>query len=433
MAEQVVRVCQGDGIVEPPGRRQRGPGGRHVGPPAAAPVEERAGRPGDLPGVSVKAVGLGVADQRPQHRDLGVEPGHGLVLIRHVGGQHAVLRRGEPQRRTERAEPLRGRHGRVQVVVEHPVDRGAAVRLRVLPLGLIDGVEAKQVVEREPAGQVLGDHMRPGQLTERGACLRPRYSAQAGRRRQRDIRARVQAEQPEHARAGLAQLVVGPGEHGAHIGDRIVRLQRVQPAPDVAQFGGQLGQRTLRPAGRAADRDAQGQRQPGAVLDDLRRRLGLGRDPVPAEPAGQHLVRLRRAEHLERERPGSLGGHQPGQLVAAGHQDQRAGRAGQQRAHLGHVARVVEHDQHRRAVQQAAVQGRPALGVGRDPVRRHAEGVQEEPQHLPRFQRRGSRVQAAQVDVQLAAGEALGDLMAEAQRQRGLAHPGRPGDDDNRH
>ena len=66
------------------------------------------------------------------------------------------------------------------------------------------------------------------------------------------------------------------------------------------------------------------------------------------------------------------------------------------------------------------------------PVRRDAEGVEEEPQRLVRFHGR-ARVRTAQVDVQLAVGETLGHLAPEADGQRGLAHPGRPGDDRDRH
>ena len=371
-----MRVRQGERVAQAPGRGQRGLLGGDVVLPPAAPVEERAERPGDLPGVGIEAVGVGKRDQREQDRDLGVEPGHRLLLVRHVGGQHARLRAGQLQRGPERAEPVRGRHRRVQVMVEHAVHGGPALRRRVVPLGLVGGVRAEQVVEREPGGQVLGDHVGPAQLAQRGARVGAGHPGQAGRRRQRDVRARVHAEQAEHPRRGLGQLVIGPGEHGPHVGDRVAGLERVQPAPGVAQFGGQFGQRALGPAGRAADRDAQGQREAGAGGDDLVRRLRLGRGPVLAEPAYEHLARLGVAEHVERERHRPLGGHQPGHLVAAGHHDQGARRAGQQRAHLGHVAGVVQDDQHPLAVEQAAEQGGPALrcrpgsGTAARPARR---------------------------------------------------------------
>ena len=150
-------------------------------------------------------------------------------------------------------------------------------------------------------------------------------------------------------------------------------------------------------------------------------------------PAYEHLARLGEAEHVERERHCPLGGHQPGHIVAAGHHDQGARRAGQQRAHLGHAAGVVQDDQHPLAVQQAAEQGGPAFDVGRDPVRRHAQRVEEEPQRLGRLHRRGGRIQSAQVDVQLAVREALGDVTTEADGERGLPRSRRARDDDDRH
>ena len=308
---------QGERVVQPGGRGQRDLLGRGVVLPPAAPVEERAERPGDLPGVGVEVAGVGEGDQREQHRDLGVEPGHRLVLVRHVGGQHARLRPGQLQRRPERAEPVGGRHRGVQVVVQHPVRRGPALGLRVVSFGLVGRVRTEQVVEREPGRQVLGHHVGPDQLAQRGARGGPRHPGQAGRRRQRDVRARVHAEQAEHPRRGLGELVVGPGEHGPHVGHRVAGLQCVEPAPRVVQLGGELGQRALGPPRRPAGRDAQGQREAGAGGDDLVRGTGFGRDAGPAEPAGEHLVRLGVAEHVEGERNRAFGRDQPGQLVAA--------------------------------------------------------------------------------------------------------------------
>jgi hypothetical protein len=164
VAEQVVRVGQGERVVQPGGRGQRDPLGRGVVLPPAAPVEERAERPGDLPGVGVEVAGVGEGDQREQHRHLGVEPGHRLVLVRHVGGQHARLRPGQLQRRPERAEPVGGRHRGVQVVVQHPAGRGTAADLAAEDVGLLGSVDAQQVVQAVAARIVLGQQVRGGQL-----------------------------------------------------------------------------------------------------------------------------------------------------------------------------------------------------------------------------------------------------------------------------
>jgi hypothetical protein len=100
---------------------------------------------------------------------------------------------------------------------------------------------------------------------------------------------------------------------------------------------------------------------------------------------------------------------------------------------LRRVARVVEHDQHPFAVHEAAEQGRAFVERNRDPARRDPEGVDEISECLGGFHRRLAGIAAVQVDVQLAVGEALGDLAPEVNGQRGLAHPRRARDDDDRH
>ena len=161
MAEQVVRVGQGERVAKPPGRGQRGLlGGRVVLPPAA-PVEERTKRPGDLPSVAVELVGVGVGDQREQHGDLSVEPGHPLLFVCHICGEYAGLRIGERQRGPVRAEPMRGRHGRMQVVVQYPVHSRPTLIVTVMGLRLsgclLDGICAQQIVESKSARDVLRD------------------------------------------------------------------------------------------------------------------------------------------------------------------------------------------------------------------------------------------------------------------------------------
>jgi len=59
----------------------------------------------------------------------------------------------------------------VQVVVQRPVGRGAALLVGVDGVGLVGGVGAEQVVEGVPAGGVLADQARPGQLGQQWSCL----------------------------------------------------------------------------------------------------------------------------------------------------------------------------------------------------------------------------------------------------------------------
>ena len=135
------------------------------------------------------------------------------------------------------------------------------------------------------------------------------------------------------------------------------------------------------------------------------------------------------AEHVKGEQPGAVGGGQPGQLVAAGDQDQAAGLAGQQRPDLlrrrGRCpARSASACRPAGCGTGAACASRPA----RDPLRRHAERVQEPADRLGGRRRRTGGVEAAQVHIQLPVGEPVGDLVRPVHGQRGLAHPGRPAD-----
>ena len=268
-------------VTQPPRGGQRGLLAGHRSPPLRAQVEERAQRPG-ICQAWVSTAGPGVVDQGQQHRDLGVEPGHGLLLGRELGGHHTGQRAVETQRRPVRAEPCGGRHGGVQVVVQHAMGGRLPVRIGVAAFGGFGRVGAQQAVEFEPAGQVLGGHVGPGELTQRGARLGPRDPGQAGRRGQRDVRARVQAEQPEHPGRGRAELVIGPGQDGSQVGRRVIGLEGVEPAARVPQLGGQLGQRALRPPGGPASGDGQRQREARARRDNLPAAAGSAATTVPA-------------------------------------------------------------------------------------------------------------------------------------------------------
>jgi len=118
-------------------------------------------------------------------------------------------------------------------------------------------------------------------------------------------------------------------------------------------------------------------------------------------------------------------GDQPAQTVPAGDHHQAAGAAGQQRPHLLHAARVVQHHEQAPVGQQRAVQPGGLLQLRGDLLGRHAQRVEEPGERLDRPQQRGRRV-AAQVDVQLPVAEALADPVGPIHRQRGLADPGAP-------
>jgi hypothetical protein len=52
----------------------------------------------------------------------------------------------------------------VQVVVQHPADRGGPLGLGLGGAGLVGGVGAQQVVQRIPARDMLGDQVRAGEF-----------------------------------------------------------------------------------------------------------------------------------------------------------------------------------------------------------------------------------------------------------------------------
>ena len=145
------------------------------------------------------------------------------------------------------------------------------------------------------------------------------------------------------------------------------------------------------------------------------------------QPAGQHVVCFAAGQYVQDDGLGAVGGDQAGELVAAGDDDQAAWCAGQQRADLVGAAGVVEHDQGFGAGQAAAVYRLAAVEGGRDLGGGDGQGVEEDAQCLGGAQRVG-RPEAAQVHIQLPAGEPPRVLVRPVHRQRGLTHPRRPAD-----
>jgi hypothetical protein len=287
-------------------------------------------------------------------------------------------------------------------------------------------------VEGIAAGGVLGDQVRAGELGQQRPHLRDRDASEAGGGAGREVGAGVEPEQPEQLRRASAEGVVGPGEHRPQVGGGVPGVELVEAVAGLAELVGQGGERELWVGGGAGGDDGQRQGQPRAAGDELVGGVGFGDDPVVAEPAGQQLHGFVAVEQVEGERLGASG-DQARELVAAGHQQQAAGCAGQQRGDLVGVAGVVQQDQHAFAGQQAAVQaclGRQADG---DLLRRHLQRVQESPYRLGGYHRRPGRVEPAQVDVQLAIGEPVGDPVRPVDRQGGLADASGPGDHGDHH
>ena len=195
----------------------------------------------------------------------------------------------------------------------------------------------------------------------------------------------------------------------------------------LAQLADHRGQREARVHRGAGGHDGQGQRQPGAALHYRVQHVGLRRGAGRADPFGDQVTGVGRMEQVQVERVGPVGGDQAGELIAAGHEHQAAGCAGQQRAQLFGVPRVVQHDQHAPAGDQAPVE--PDLGVqgGRDAVRRHGKRVEEGSDRLGRAHDGAGRVEPAEVEVELPVGEPVGHPVRPVQGERGLSHAGRSG------
>src|SRR4051794_29409822 len=107
------------------------------------------------------------------------------------------------------ADGMEGVHrdcGGVQIVVEQPGQRGVVVLGGVVGGGEVGGVGPQQVVEGEPAGDVLGEQVRSGQLAKCFSRLVQGYVGQMSGGRQGDIGAGVQPEEPEHPCGRGAQV-----------------------------------------------------------------------------------------------------------------------------------------------------------------------------------------------------------------------------------
>ncbi len=126
---------------------------------------------------------------------------------------------------------------------------------------------------------------------------------------------------------------------------------------------------------------------------------------------------------------GALLGDETSEPAAAGDEDEAAGGAGQQRPYLPGVAGVVQHDQDAPVGEDAAVEGGPRVEPLRDGLRGHAERHEEHLGHGVRKHRGAVRVVAAQIDVEAAVGEPVGDPVGPVHGEGGLAGPRHAVDD----
>lgn len=237
----------------------------------------------------------------------------------------------------------------------------------------------------------------------------------------------MEAEQAERPPRPGAEFLVGAGEHGPGIGGGVVGGEDPQDVPGRFEPVGERGERQARVRRGPGARQAQGQRQPGAHGDDPLRGPGLGQ-VVGDEPA-QDRRGLLAGEHAERDGGGAVQADQADEPVAAGDDGEAVRRGGQERPDLLGVARVVEHDEDAAARQHGAVEVGLVLDVAGQVVVVDAESAQGLPEGGPRPGLGREGVEAAQVEVEAAVGEAVGDPVGPLERQGGLADPAHAADD----
>ncbi len=183
----------------------------------------------------------------------------------------------------------------------------------------------------------------------------------------------------------------------------------------------------LRTVAQPGDGEADGQREVAAGVEQPGDGVLVGRDPFGAEDPVQQGPPLGRAEVGEFDPLGPFADDEAGEAVAAGHDHRAAPRAGQQRADLFGVERVVEHDQDPSAGQGGAVErGRLVEPTGYV-LGRHAQCPQERAEDGVRVLRAGGRP-SVQVREELTVGEVLPGAVRPAHRQGRLAAAGDAGD-----
>lgn len=267
----------------------------------------------------------GQAYRGEQHLALGGEPGRGRFAVGERPGDDAGGGPGRVDRAAVRAEAHGRGVGGGQVVVEEAYHGGAPLLVRLVGPGQLGGVHPQQVVHCPATRPAGGDEVRAGQVGQRPADLARRAGGQADGGVEGDVRAGVQAQEPEQPGGRLAERAVRPGEDRPDIGVRGADVERVEARLGVAQLVGEAAQRAAG-AGADAGRDhREGERQPGAAGHDDVGRARLGGDAGRPDPAGEEHAGLAAGHDVEAEPLGAILHGQAQQLVAAGHHDHAAG------------------------------------------------------------------------------------------------------------
>ena len=250
---------------------------------------------------------------------------------------------------------------------------------------------------------------------------------------QPDGRPLPDAEHPEQRRRVRTAAALTAGQRvEAHLeagtDGQIARCELVYPATLVGEAVGERPDLPAATGGQPGARDPDRQRQTRADGDDVAHRIGLGVGALGSDDAYEKLSRLGVIEHIEIDQPTA---RKIGQAMPGGHDHRARAAAGQQRANLRGVPRVIKHDQHLPFGQAGAVQGGPLFGVHRDPGPVHAEVPQEPGEHLVRWH--GLFTPAAQADVELAVREIPPQRVCGVDGECGLTQAGSPSHHGDRH
>ncbi len=141
-------------------------------------------------------------------------------------------------------QDVHGSSSGVQAVVKQAGQRRPLAVLTVLGGGELAGVVTEQVMHRVPARPGGMNQVHAGQQFQHVTALTGGAAGECGDRIRLQVRAWVQAGQPECAGGAGVQLSARPGQHRAHCGPRVgarlsssnTPLKTIQ-VPDGRTFG----------------------------------------------------------------------------------------------------------------------------------------------------------------------------------------------------
>ena len=315
-AEAEVGVRLAEPVVVPYGARRALP--LRIGPrvPVAAAVQVLGDHPGDLPGMDAEPGRAGVA--RPSRRAPGARrrtrPSPRRRRPAAAGGARLGVGRG---RGAAAVDPHGAPRTRCAGSGREAARRAARTARRVVAGGQLGRVQPDQVVHPVPARRVLLHEVRVarGRAAARVPGRRP--AGEAGHRRQPDVGARREAEEPEEV---APPRCAGRGSDQASTARRLTATSPAssassRPASSRMSATSAASGRSGAIAARAA-RMPSASGSPAQPVDDRRDRLRLGRDPVGAEVQGEQVERLGVGQHVQRQRPGAVRRDQRGQRRA---------------------------------------------------------------------------------------------------------------------